>query len=110
MTSSDLDRALNGYFQIRDSTPDTPADATHGNGFDRLNALQLGIQHGASYCFSSSYLHNRTYTERGYVSAQDYNDQGNQPLASSLGRKGITPDLNRFWHAAGHAPGRPSAT
>jgi predicted metalloprotease len=101
MTPSDLDRALNGYFQIRDSTPDTPADATHGNGFDRLNALQLGIEHGASYCYSSTYLHTRTYTERGYVSAQDYNNQGNQPLAVVVGTKGITPDLNRFWRAAG---------
>ena len=88
MTASDLDRALDGYFQIRDSTPDTPVDATHGNGFDRLNALQLGIQHGASYCFSPSYLRNRTFTERGYVSEQDLSNQGNQPLGQLLGRQG----------------------
>ncbi len=107
MTSSDLDRALNGYFQIRDSTPDTPADATHGNGFDRLNALQLGIEHGASYCYSSTYLHDRTYTERGYVSQQDYDNNGNQPLAAVLSKKGITPDLNRFWRGAGTHVGTP---
>ena len=101
MTAADLDRALDGYFQIRDSTPDTPADATHGNGFDRLNALQLGIEHGASFCFSPSYLHDRRYTERGYVDARDYNNQGNQPLATVLSAKGIAPDLNRFWRAAG---------
>lgn len=106
MTASDLDRALDGYFEIRDSTPDTPADATHGNGFDRLNALQLGIEHGASYCFSPSYLRNRTYTERGYVSEQDLSNNGNQPLDQVLGAKGITPDLNRFWHTAAANSGR----
>jgi predicted metalloprotease len=100
MTAGDLDRALDGYFQIRDSTPGTPADATHGNGFDRLNALQLGIEHGATYCFSPSYLRDRSYTERGYVDARDYNNQGNQPLAEVLSAKGITPDLNRFWRTA----------
>jgi predicted metalloprotease len=106
MTAADLDRALDGYFQIRDSTPDTPADATHGNGFDRLNALQLGIEHGASFCFSPSYLHDRRYTERGYVDARDYNNQGNQPLATVLSAKGIAPDLNRFWRASGSHLGR----
>lgn len=106
MSAADLDHALDGYFQIRDSTPGTPADATHGNGFDRLNALQLGIQHGASYCFSPSYLRNRSYTERGYVSEQDLSDQGNQPLKQVLGTTGITPDLNRFWRTAAGRNGR----
>jgi len=101
ITTADLDRALEGYFQIRDSTPDTPSDATHGNGFDRINALQLGIEHGATYCFSRSYLHDRSYTERGYVDPNDYYSQGNQPLAEVLGRSGIAPDLNRFWRHAG---------
>ena len=97
--ASELDRALDGYFLIRDSTPDTPADATHGNGFDRLNALQLGIEHGAGYCYSSAYVHDRTYTERGYVDPNDYYDQGNEPLGLVLGAKGIVPDLNRYWRA-----------
>jgi predicted metalloprotease len=101
ITTADLDRALDGYFQVRDSTPDTPSDATHGNGFDRINALQLGIEHGARYCFSPSYLHDRTYTERGYVDPTDYYAQGNQPLAVMLSRNGIAPDLNRFWLQAG---------
>jgi predicted metalloprotease len=101
ISAADLDRALEGYFQIRDSTPDTPSDATHGNGFDRINALQLGIQNGAKYCFSPSYLHNRSYTERGYIDQNDYNSQGNMPLADVLGSQGIGPDLNRFWRKAG---------
>lgn len=105
LTPATLDRALEGYFQIRDSTPDTPSAATHGNGFDRINALQLGIEHGAAYCFAPAYLHDRTYTERGYVDPADYNDQGNQPLAAVLGANGITPDLNRFWRDAAQRTG-----
>jgi predicted metalloprotease len=101
ISAGQLDRALEGYFQIRDPTPDTPSAATHGNGFDRINALQLGIQHGATYCFGASYLRHRSYTERGYVSPYDYYNQGNLPLALMLGSKGIRPDLNRFWRDAG---------
>ncbi|MGH8860626.1 MAG: hypothetical protein ACRDVG_05225 [Jatrophihabitantaceae bacterium] len=103
ITAHDLDRALSGYFQIRDSTPDTPTDATHGNGFDRINALQLGIENGATYCFSPNYLHNRSYTERGYLdrNSRDYLTQGNQSLHEVLGKNGISPDLNRFWRKAG---------
>ncbi|HEY8302348.1 MAG TPA: hypothetical protein VIG48_10640, partial [Jatrophihabitans sp.] len=106
ISPADLDRALEGYFQIRDSTPDTPTDATHGNGFDRINALQLGIQHGATYCFSPTYLHDRTYTERGYVDQNDYNSQGNMPLDEILGPQGIGHDLNRFWRKAGTSIGQ----
>lgn len=100
LTPSALDRALEGYLQIRDSTPNSPTDISHGDGFDRLNALQEGIQSGASYCFSSSFLTNRSYTERGYVSDQDYLDNGNQPLAEVLNPKGLISDLNRFWTSA----------
>jgi predicted metalloprotease len=106
ITAAGLDQALEGYFQIRDSTPDSSADATHGNGFDRINALQLGIQHGASYCYSTKYLHDRTYTERGYVDPADYYSQGNQPLAEVLAAHGIRDDLNRFWTEQAHDLGR----
>jgi predicted metalloprotease len=98
--TAQLDRALVGYFQVRDSTPTSAADLTHGDGFDRINALQLGIQHGASYCYSNAYLHDRTYTERAYVDPIDYADQGNQPLDVVLARAGIARDLNRFWRTA----------
>jgi hypothetical protein len=105
--ANQLDRALDGYFLIRDSTPGTPADATHGNGFDRLNALQLGIEHGARYCYSAAYLHDRSYTERGYVDPNDYYDQGNQPLAAVVSNNGIGPDLNRFWRRSAGLIGAP---
>jgi predicted metalloprotease len=101
LTSSELDRALVGYLQIRDSTPDSPQDISHGDGFDRLNALQQGIKSGASYCFSPSFFTNRSYTERGYVHDDDYRQGGNQPLHDVLAPKQLAADLNRFWTAAG---------
>jgi predicted metalloprotease len=100
-TSAELDRALVGFLQIRDSTPNSPQDISHGDGFDRLNSLQHGIESGASYCFSPTYLKNRTYTERGYVHDDDYVQGGNQPLAKILAPDDLVADLNRFWTAAG---------
>jgi predicted metalloprotease len=100
LSPGELDRALAGYLQIRDSTPSSPEDISHGDGFDRLNALQQGIQSGASFCFSSSFMAHRSYTERAYVSDQDYVDRGNQPLAEVLNPKGLVADLDRFWTKA----------
>jgi predicted metalloprotease len=104
-TAAELDRALVGYLQIRDSTPESPADISHGDGFDRLDALQQGIRSGAAFCFSSSYLTGRTYTERGYVSDDDYTRGGNEPLAQVLATDGIAADLNRFWSASAQSRG-----
>jgi predicted metalloprotease len=106
LTPAELDRALEGYLQIRDSTPDSPTDISHGDGFDRLNALQEGIETGASFCFSPTFLADRSYTERGYVSDQDYLDNGNQPLAEVLNPKGLISDLNRFWTSAASDQGK----
>ncbi len=99
LTPKQVDRALDGFLLIRDSTPDAPQDISHGNGFDRLNALQDGIQRGAKYCFASSYFDDRGFTERGYTD-DDYYTGGNEALAEVLG-EGLVGDLNRFWTAAG---------
>lgn len=105
LTPASLDRALDGYFQVRDSTPDSPQDISHGNGFDRINALQQGMQNGATYCFGRSFLHDRTFTERPYVNDQDYLQGGNLPLAEVVASDGPAADLNRFWSAAATARG-----
>ena len=109
MTQSVLTEALDGYLLIRDSTPSSPADISHGDGFDRLSALQDGIEKGAAYCYSPGYFDSRHFTERGLTDA-DRASGGNQPLAQVLDPNdpntdskagGLQFDLNRFWTAAG---------
>ncbi|MEO6887207.1 MAG: hypothetical protein ABI232_13115 [Jatrophihabitantaceae bacterium] len=114
VTAADVDRALDGFLLFRDSTPQSPADISHGNGFDRLSAFDDGIQHGVTYCYSDSYFSSRKFTERGYVpdteqGAIDAQNGGNETLAQVLNAGdpktdqnagGLQPDLNRFWKAA----------
>jgi hypothetical protein len=107
-TPAQLDEALNGFLQIRDSTPESPDDISHGNGFDRVSAIEDGIQKGVTYCYDPSYF-NRTFTERPFVTDTDYASGGNETLEQVLNPNdptkdsnagGLQPDLNRFWKAA----------
>jgi predicted metalloprotease len=100
LTATALDEALTGFLQIRDMTPESPKDISHGNGFDRLSAVDDGITHGVTYCFGNSYF-TRTFTERGYVSDKDYVSGGNQSVAQLLNPDDLAKDLNRFWTDAG---------
>jgi predicted metalloprotease len=115
-TPEELDQALNGYLQVRDSTPTSPSDISHGNGFDRLSAIDDGILHGPTFCYAKDYF-NRKYTERPFVRDTDYKTGGNETLAQVLdprpiaadgsgGGGGLQPDLNRFWKAAAQSIGK----
>jgi predicted metalloprotease len=103
VTPQKLDDALEGFLDGRDSTPDTPQDVSHGNGFDRLSAVADGIDKGATYCFSPGYFASRTFTERVFAQQSDYDAGGNEPLDSVLAPSAdntFVQDLNRFWTAA----------
>lgn len=104
ITPQRLDDALEGFLDGRDSTPGTPADVSHGNGFDRLSALADGIDRGAAYCFSPGYFHSRVFTERPFATQADYAAGGNTAIGQVL-RPGnnnlFVNDLNRFWTSAG---------
>lgn len=102
-TTQQLDAALNAYLLVRDKTPVSSERISHGNGFDRLSAINDGIVHGPTFCYSDSYF-NRQYTERPFVKDSDYARGGNESLAEVLnagdpnqGGGGLQPDLNRFW-------------
>jgi predicted metalloprotease len=98
ITPQKVDEALEGFLDGRDATPGTPADVSHGNGFDRLSAVADGIDKGASYCFSNGYFASRVYTERPFTSEADYNAGGNQSLTDTVDPNGsMVKDLNRFW-------------
>jgi predicted metalloprotease len=98
VTPSKLDKALEGFLDGRDGTPDTPQDISHGNGFDRLSAVADGIDKGVTYCYSDNYFTSRVYTERPFANEADYNAGGNQPIADIVSPESLlVEDLNRFW-------------
>lgn len=106
--TASLDAALNAYLLVRDKTPTTSERISHGNGFDRLAAVNDGIQRGVTFCFDNNYF-DRQYTERPFVDDQDYLRGGNETLAEVLNANdprtdntagGLQPDLNRFWTQA----------
>jgi predicted metalloprotease len=106
-----LDKALEGFLDGRDRTPDQGQDISHGDGFDRIAAVDDGIEHGATFCYAPSYF-DRQFTERPYVTDTqngliDKAQNGNEPLDEVLnasppkqGGGGLQPDLNRFWRLA----------
>jgi predicted metalloprotease len=107
-TPQQLDQALLGYLQVRDSTPASNGDISHGDGFDRLSAVDDGLTKGATYCFSPNYF-DRKFTERPFVTDQDYLSGGNETLHQVLDANdpakdpnagGLQPNLNQFWTAA----------
>ncbi len=111
-TSASLDRAMLGYLQVRDPTPVSSDQISHGDGFDRLSAVSAGIDHGVRYCFSNSWT-DRQFTERPFTSDSDYLSGGNEPLAQVLdpgpppSGGGLAPSLNAFWSAAARSIGKP---
>ena len=114
VSTAELDKVLVGYIQLRDPTPHSPSDeGTHGDGFDRLSALDTGITQGVTACYASSWA-NRSFTERPFISGDDYNNNGNEPEAEVLnsgtqdqGGGGLEPDLNAFWKQAAASINKP---
>jgi predicted metalloprotease len=114
-TRQQIDETLNGYLQVRDTTPNTTQDISHGNGFDRLNAIDDGLLHGATFCYDKRYF-DRQYTERPFTTDQDLLTGGNEtleqvldpspPKADGSGGGGLQPDLNRFWKATAQSIGK----
>jgi predicted metalloprotease len=103
VTPQKIDDALEGFLNGRDSTPDTPQDISHGNGFDRLSAIADGIDKGVTYCYSAGYFASRTFTERAFADQQEGTGGDNSPLADILDTSAknlFVQDLNRFWTAA----------
>jgi predicted metalloprotease len=107
VTPSKLDKALEGFLDGRDGTPDTPQDISHGNGFDRLSAVADGIDKGVTYCFSDGYFDSRVYTERPFANEAEYGAGDNQPIADIVtSDSALVADLNRFWTAAAKTIGK----
>ena len=106
-----LDNALEGFLNGRDRTPDQGQDLSHGDGFDRIAAVDDGIEHGVTFCYSPNYF-TRKFTERPFATDTqngiiDKAQNGNEPMDQVLnagdpakGGGGLQPNLNAFWKTA----------
>ncbi|MFI7678385.1 neutral zinc metallopeptidase [Actinophytocola sp. NPDC049390] len=92
-----LDTAMEALVMFRDpvGTEQSDQDA-HGDAFDRVSAFQDGYDQGVDLCKDMS-VENRTFTQRGFLSADDAERGGNLPFEQLL--TSITPDLEAFYKA-----------
>ncbi len=90
-----LDTAMEALVMFRDpvGTEQSDQDA-HGDAFDRVSAFQDGYDKGVDLCKEMS-VENRTFTQRGFLSADDAERGGNLPFEDLL--SSITPDLETFF-------------
>lgn len=90
-----LDTAMEALVLFRDpvGTEQSDQDA-HGDAFDRVSAFQDGFDNGVELCKDMS-VDNRTFTQRGFIDADDAERGGNLPFESLLTT--ITPDLEGYF-------------
>jgi predicted metalloprotease len=86
-----LDTAMEALVMFRDpvGTEQDDQDA-HGDAFDRVSAFQDGYDQGVELCKDMS-IENRTFTQRGFLSADDAERGGNLEFETLLTT--ITEDL-----------------
>jgi len=103
-----LDTAMEALVMFRDpvGTEQSDQDA-HGDAFDRVSAFQDGFDQGAKLCKDMS-VANRTFTQRGFLSADDAERGGNLPFDTLLTT--ITPDLETYFSGLVTQQGKQWAT
>jgi predicted metalloprotease len=103
-----LDTAMEALVMFRDpvGTEQSDEDA-HGDAFDRVSAFQDGYDKGVDLCKNMS-VENRTFTQRGFLSADDQERGGNLEFESLL--ETITPNLETFYRTTVTELGKEWAT
>jgi predicted metalloprotease len=98
ITPAQIDDALAGMLQLRDQ-PGTSAatEGAHGNAFDRIGALEDGVQHGAVKC-SGYTADNLPTTEVPFTVQQDAATGGNLPYDQAVDT--LTKDAAGYWAKA----------
>ena len=93
--SADLDSALAGILDLRDSPGTNAQDpSAHGSGFDRVSAFQDGYDNGAEKC--KDYKDGEPLVlELPFSSAEDLANEGNAPYDSIV--NGVPYDLEDYW-------------
>lgn len=98
VTPAQIDDALAGMLQLRDQ-PGTSAtnEGAHGNAFDRIRALQDGVENGATKCAGYN-AQNLPITEVPFTQRQDAETGGNLPYGKAVDI--ILKDLEAYWSKA----------
>ncbi|WP_231514475.1 neutral zinc metallopeptidase [Mycobacterium sp. URHB0044] len=95
VNSADLDRALAGILDLRD-TPGTNVQdpSAHGSGFDRVSAFQDGYDNSVEKC--KEYKDGEPIVlELPFNDAEDEANEGNAPYDSIV--NGVPYDLEDYW-------------
>ncbi|WP_433293931.1 neutral zinc metallopeptidase [Actinoplanes sp. CA-030573] len=98
ITPAQIDDALAGMLQLRDQ-PGTSATnpGAHGNAFDRIRALQDGVENGATKCAGYN-ADNLPITEVPFTQRQDAANGGNLPYGEAVTT--VVNDLEAYWAKA----------
>lgn len=98
ITPAQIDDALAGMLQLRDQ-PGTSAtnQGAHGNAFDRIRALQDGVENGATKCAGYN-ADNLPITEVPFTRKQDAETGGNLPYDEAVAT--IVKDVEAYWAKA----------
>lgn len=90
-----LDTALEALVMFRDPVgTDADDQDAHGDAFDRVSAFQDGYDQGVDLCKDMS-MDNRTFTQRGFLNADDQESGGNLKFDTLLAT--IQPDLEEYY-------------
>ncbi|NMO57559.1 zinc metallopeptidase [Actinoplanes sp. TBRC 11911] len=98
ITPAQIDSALAGMLQLRDQ-PGTSATSAgaHGNAFDRIRALQDGVQNGATTC-AGYRADNLPITEVPFTQERDAASGGNLPYDEAVDV--LVKDAAEYWSRA----------
>jgi predicted metalloprotease len=95
ITPAQIDSTIAGLLLLRDQ-PGTSATAegAHGNAFDRIRALQDGVQHGAATC-AGYRADNLPVTEVPFTQEADAASGGNLPYDQAV--SSLSEDAAAYW-------------
>ena len=98
ITAADLDNTVGGILTLRDQPGSSAlAPQAHGNAFDRVRALQDGVEQGVTICAKYD-TNNLPVTEVPFSDQQDADTGGNLPYADAVNQ--LTASAQQYWAQA----------
>ncbi|MEU7907624.1 neutral zinc metallopeptidase [Actinoplanes sp. NPDC049118] len=95
ITPAQLDNTIGGLLLLRDQPGmSATAEGAHGNAFDRVRAMQDGIQQGAAVCAGYS-ADNLPVTEVPFTRLDDARSGGNLPYDEAVDT--LSRDAEAYW-------------